>query len=104
MQVPIPVPLAMRSGSTGRHQTKKVVILTMSLLDKIFGTFSDKELKRIRPLVDQVFALEPKYQAMSNQELQAVTPALKQRLANGETLDDILPDAYAACREASWRV
>ena len=76
----------------------------MSLLDKIFGTFSDKELKRIRPLVDQVFALEPKYQAMSNQELQAVTPALKQRLANGETLDDILPDAYAACREASWRV
>lgn len=76
----------------------------MSLLDKIFGTFSDKELKRIRPLVDQVFALESKYQTMSNQELQQVTPALKQRLANGETLDDILPDAYAACREASWRV
>lgn len=76
----------------------------MSLLDKIFGTFSDKELKRIRPIVDKVFALESKYQAMSNQELQAVTPALKERLANGETLDDILPDAYAACREASWRV
>ena len=76
----------------------------MSLLDKIFGTFSDKELKRIRPLVDKVMELEPKYQAMSNKELQAVTPALKQRLANGETLDDILPDAYAVCREASWRV
>ncbi len=76
----------------------------MSLLDKIFGTYSDKELKRIKPIADKVLALEPKYQAMSNAELQAMTPALKERLAKGETLDDILPDAYAVCREASWRV
>ena len=76
----------------------------MSLLDKIFGTYSDKELKRIKPIADKVMGLESKYQAMSNAELQAMTPALKERLAKGETLDDILPDAYAVCREASWRV
>ena len=76
----------------------------MSLLDKIFGTYSDKELKRIKPIADKVLELESKYQAMSNAELQAMTPALKERLAKGETLDDILPDAYAVCREASWRV
>ena len=76
----------------------------MSLLDKIFGTYSDKELKRIKPIADKVLGLESKYQAMSNAELQAMTPALKERLAKGETLDDILPDAYAVCREASWRV
>ena len=76
----------------------------MSLIDKIFGTFSDKELKRIKPLVAQTEALAPTYAAMSNAQLQAVTPALKERLANGETLDDILPDAFAACAEASARV
>ena len=76
----------------------------MSLLDKIFGTYSDKELKRINPIANKVLELESKYQAMSNAELQAMTPALKERLAKGETLDDILPDAYAVCREASWRV
>ena len=76
----------------------------MSLLDKIFGTYSDKELKRIKPIADKMMGLESKYQAMSNAELQAMTPALKERLAKGETLDDILPDAYAVCREASWRV
>ncbi len=76
----------------------------MSLLDKIFGTYSDKELKRIQPIADKVLALEPKYEAMSNTELQAMTPALKERLAKGESQDDILPDAYAVCREASWRV
>ena len=76
----------------------------MSLLDKIFGTYSDKELKRIKPIANKVLELESKYQAMSNAELQAMTPALKERLAKGETLDDILPDAYAVCREASWRV
>ena len=67
----------------------------MSLLDKIFGTYSDKELKRIKPIANKVLELESKYQAMSNAELQAMTPALKERLAKGETLDDILPDAYA---------
>ena len=73
----------------------------MAFLDKIFGSFSDKELKKIRPIADKVLALEDHYKALSDAELQAVTPALKERLAAGETLDDILPDAFAACREAT---
>ncbi len=76
----------------------------MGLFEKIFGTYSDKELKRIRPIADKVLALEGQYQSLSDSELRAVTPALKERLAKGETLDDILPDAFAACREAAWRV
>ena len=76
----------------------------MALFEKIFGSFSDKELKKIRPIADSVLALEKTYAAMSDTELQAMTPALKERLANGESLDDILPDAFAVCREAGWRV
>ena len=76
----------------------------MAFLEKIFGNFSDKELKKIRPVADKVIALEGKYKAYTDAELQAVTPALKARLAAGETVDDILPDAFAACREASDRV
>ena len=76
----------------------------MSLAERLFGTFSDKELKKINPIVKKILALEPKYQAMPDAQLQAQTPALKQRLADGETLDDILPDAFAVCREAAWRV
>ena len=76
----------------------------MSLITKLFGTFSDKELKRIQPITQKVLDLKPNYEVLSDEELQAVTPALKQRLADGETLDDILPDAFAACREASRRV
>ena len=76
----------------------------MSLITKLFGTFSDKELKRIQPITQKVLDLKPHYEVLSDEELQAVTPALKQRLAGGETLDDILPDAFAACREASRRV
>ena len=76
----------------------------MSLLDKIFGTFSDKELRRIAPIVAKIEALAPVYAAMTDTQLQAVTPALKARLAAGETLDDLLPDAFAACSEAAWRV
>jgi len=76
----------------------------MGILTKIFGSYSDKELKRIRPIADKVLALDSKYAAMTDDELRAVTPALKGRLANGETLDDILPDAFAVCREAAWRV
>ena len=76
----------------------------MSLITKLFGTFSDKELKRIQPITNKVLGLKPKYEAMTDEQLQAVTPALKERLAAGETLDDILPDAFAACREASRRV
>ena len=76
----------------------------MSLVEKIFGTFSDRELKKINPITKRVLDLEPTYAAMSDGELQAQTPALKERLAKGETLDDILPDAFAVCREAAWRV
>lgn len=76
----------------------------MGIFDKIFGNYSDKELKRIRPIADSVIALEDKYAALTDAELKAITPALKARLKAGETLDGILPDAFAACREAAWRV
>ncbi len=76
----------------------------MGLIDKIIGTYSSRELKRIIPIVDSVMALEDKYSKMSESELKAQTGILKERLANGETLDDILPEAFATCREAAWRV
>ena len=76
----------------------------MGLFDKIFGNYSEKELKKIRPVADRVLALEKTYEAMSDAELKGMTPKLRERLANGETLDDILPDAFATCREAAWRV
>ena len=76
----------------------------MSFLTKIFGDYSTKELKRIQPLKDKVLSLEDEYSKLTDAELQAKTPEFKERLANGETLDDILPEAFAACREASWRV
>ena len=76
----------------------------MSFLTKIFGDYSTKEVKRIRPLCDRVLALDEEFSKLTDSELQAKTPEFKQRLANGETLDDILPEAFAACREASWRV
>ena len=75
-----------------------------NILKAFFGNYSKRELKRIQPLCDKVLALEEKYKALSDEDLQAQTPALKERLANGETLDDILPDAFAVCREASARV
>ena len=75
-----------------------------NIFTKLFGTHSDKEIKRIRPVVDHILSLEEKYAAMTDAELKAMTPALKARLADGETLDDILPDAFAAVREAAWRV
>ena len=76
----------------------------MSLVEKLFGSFSDRELKKVNPITKQVLALEPKYQAMSDADLQAQTAAFRQQLAEGKTLDDILPDAFAVCREAAWRV
>ena len=76
----------------------------MSLVEKLFGSFSDRELKKVNPITKQVLALEPKYQAMSDADLQAQTAMFKQQLAEGKTLDDILPDAFAVCREAAWRV
>ena len=76
----------------------------MSLFTKIFGTHSQHELKRITPIVDKIEALAPEYEALSDEELQAKTPEFKERLANGETLDDILVEAFATVREAATRV
>ena len=76
----------------------------MSLFTKIFGTSSQRELKSIYPIADKVDALEEEYKALTDAQLQAKTPELKERLAQGATLDDILPEAFAACREAAWRV
>ena len=75
-----------------------------NILAKFFGNYSKRELKRIQPLCDEVLALAPKYEALSEHELRGQTAVLKERLANGETLDDILPDAFAVCREATRRV
>ncbi len=75
-----------------------------NILAKLFGNYSKRELKRIQPLCDKVLALEDKYKKLSEKDLRAQTAELKNRLANGETLDDILPDAFAVCREATDRV
>ena len=76
----------------------------MSFFEKLFGSFSDKELKRINPLKDKVLALEPEMQKLTDEQMQAKTTEVKARLATGETLDDLLPEAFAVCREADWRV
>ncbi|MCH5323765.1 MAG: preprotein translocase subunit SecA [Eubacterium sp.] len=76
----------------------------MSILTKIFGNYSEKEIKRIIPLKDKVLELESRYSSMTDSELKSQTAVLKDRLASGETLEDILPDAFAVCREAMWRV
>ena len=76
----------------------------MGLIDKIFGTYSERQLKKIIPMVDAIEALADTYKSMSNEELAATTDRLKARLASSETLDDILPDAFAAVREADDRV
>ena len=76
----------------------------MGLIEKIFGNYSQKELKRIDPIVKKVLALEDTYREMSEEELRSQTDVLKGRLERGETLDDILPEAFAACREACDRV
>ena len=78
--------------------------MAMNFLKAIFGNYSKREVKRVQPICDKVLALEDKYAQMSESELKNQTVLLKERLANAETLDDILPDAFAACREASWRV
>ena len=76
----------------------------MSVFTKIFGTHSQHELKRITPIVDQIEALAPEYEKMKDEELKAKTPEFKERLAAGETLDDILVEAFATVREAATRV
>ena len=76
----------------------------MGLLKTLFGDYSQKEIKRILPLQKRVLDLEEEYRALSDSELKAKTEEFKERLKNGETLDDILPEAFAACREAGDRV
>ncbi len=76
----------------------------MGLLKKLFGDYSSKEIKRVKPIMNSVLALEEEYSKLSDSELKAKTNEFKERLAAGETLDGILPEAFATCREASWRV
>ncbi|SFG50626.1 preprotein translocase subunit SecA [Oribacterium sp. WCC10] len=76
----------------------------MSLLEKVFGTHSERELKRIDPIIKKILSYDEQMTAMSDEELKAQTPKFKERLANGETLDDILPEAFATVREAGKRV
>ncbi|MBR0207888.1 MAG: preprotein translocase subunit SecA, partial [Oscillospiraceae bacterium] len=76
----------------------------MGLLDKIFGSYSERELKKIYPIADAVEKLDKTYAALSDEELQAKTDEFRARLQKGETTDDILPEAFAAAREAAWRV
>ena len=76
----------------------------MGLFTKLFGSRSEREIKRISPLVDQILALEEEYKALSEEDLKAKTAQFKERLAKGETLDDLLPEAFAAIREAADRV
>ncbi|MDY3929961.1 MAG: preprotein translocase subunit SecA [Clostridia bacterium] len=76
----------------------------MGLFDKVFGTYSQRELKRIRPIADRVIALDEDMQKLTDAELKAKTEEFKERIKSGETLDDLLPEAFAVMREASWRV
>ena len=76
----------------------------MGLFEKVFGTHSEKELKKIAPIVDKIEALDSDMQALSDEELRAKTTEFKDRLANGETLDDLLVEAFAVVREAAYRV
>ena len=76
----------------------------MGILNKLFGSYSDRELKKIYPIADKIEALDGEFSALSDEELRSKTEQFKERLAQGETLDDILPEAFAAAREAAWRV
>ena len=76
----------------------------MGLISKLFGTRSEREIKKIQPIVDKILSLEEEYKALSQEQLAGKTGEFKARLANGETLDDLLPEAFAAIREAAWRV
>lgn len=76
----------------------------MGLFDKIFGTYSDKELKKIEPIVNKIESYDSEMSKLTDAQLKAKTGEFKERHANGESLDDLLPEAFAVCREASWRV
>ena len=75
----------------------------MGLMEKIFGDLNVKEVKKIEKIVDKIEALDEEMQTLTNEELQEKTPELRERLADGATLDDILPQAFAVCREAAFR-
>ena len=94
----------MLKNGPGPCGNKKGVRSDMGLLKKLFGTSSQRELKSIYPIVDKVEALEQEYAALTDAQLQAKTAEFKARYAGGETLDDLLPEAFATCREAAWRV
>ena len=76
----------------------------MGLITKIFGTRSQREIKKLQPIVDKILAMEPEFAALSDEALKAKTAEFKQRLEQGEDLDALLPEAFAAVREAAWRV
>ncbi len=76
----------------------------MGLLTKIFGTHSQREIKKLQPIVDKILGMEEQYAALSEEALKGKTAEFKERYANGEDLDDLLPEAFAAIREAAWRV
>ncbi|MDD6502539.1 MAG: DEAD/DEAH box helicase, partial [Oscillospiraceae bacterium] len=76
----------------------------MGIFKKLFGSHSDRELKRIYPIADRVMALDGEYSKLTDEQLKAKTGEFKERLAQGETLDDLLPEAFATAREAAWRV
>src|SRR5574344_652361 len=79
-------------------------IIVMGMFDGLFGNYSKRELKKIDPIKEKVLAYDEEYTEMSEETLKAQTGILKQRLADGETLDDIVPEALATVREAAWRV
>ena len=79
----------------------------MGLLKKLFGTTSEREVKAISPIVDKIEALDAEYSALTDEQLQAKTQEFKDRYQNGESLDDLLPEAFAACRSSllrSWTI
>ena len=84
--------------------TEKECFYNMGLITKIFGTRSQREIKKIQPMVDKILAMEAEYTALSEEALKGKTAELKARLADGADLDEILPEAFAAIREAAWRV
>ena len=91
-------------GTTGGAEISiRSLLLNMGIIEKIFGTHSENELKRIYPIVDRIEALEPEMKALSDEELRGKTREFKDRLEEGETLDDLLPEAYAVVREAAYR-
>ena len=94
----------MSDESSNTRGRRKGMAIVVKVIDKIFGTHSDRELKRIMPLVDKIEELRPTMQALSDEELRGKTAEYKKRLGEGETLDDLLPEAFATVREAARRV